>query len=62
MKIRGNNLNEGKQLEYLVCTLITILQINKDVDSMYKKARNKLGILYKIRRFISNKTALLIIK
>ena len=38
------------------------LQMNRYVENMYKKARCKLGILYKIRRFISYETSILLYK
>ena len=36
--------------------------MNKHVESMYKKARKKLGILFNIRKYISCETSLLIYK
>ena len=39
-----------------------MLQMNKHVETMYKKARSKLGILYRIRKFISCQTSLLLYK
>ena len=38
------------------------LQMNKHAENVYKKARQKLGILYKIRKFIKSDTALLLYK
>ena len=38
------------------------LLLNRHVDTMIKKAKCKLGILYKIRKFISCETSLLIYK
>ena len=36
--------------------------MNKHADNVYKKARQKLGILHKIRKFIKSETALLLYK
>ena len=36
--------------------------MNRHVENMYKKARCKLGILYKIRRFIGYQTSILLYK
>ena len=48
--------------EYLGFLLDDKLLMNDYLESMWKKANSKLGILSKIRRFISEKTAVLIYK
>ena len=47
---------------YLGMNIDNRLSMNKHVESMIKKARCKLGLLYKIRKFISSETALLLYK
>ena len=48
--------------EYLGMHIDNRLSMNKHVESMIKKTRCKLGILRKVRKFISKDTALLIYK
>ena len=62
LKIKDRNLDAVDQFEYLGMQIDSKLQMNKHVDVMYKKARIKMGILYKIRKFITSETALLIYK
>ena len=38
------------------------LQMNKYVEQIYKKARGKLGIFHKIRKFITCQTSVLLYK
>ena len=51
-----------KSYEYLGLILDNKLNMHQQLDSMYKKSNMKLGILTKIRRFISEKTAVRICK
>ena len=51
--IKDKPLDLVKTFEYLGMHIGNRLQMNKHVETMYKKARCKLGILYKIRKFIS---------
>ena len=51
-----------KHFEYLGMTIENRLQMNKHAENVYKKARQKLGILYKICKFIKSETALLLYK
>ena len=60
--IKGKNLEVIKHFEYLGMQIDDHLQMNKHVETMYKKARCKLGILCKIRRFIGYQTAILVYK
>ena len=48
--------------EYLGMTLDNKLSMNEYIDNMWKKAKTKVGILAKIRRFISVKTAVRVYK
>ena len=61
-KIKGNSLDIVKHFEYLGMQIDDRLQMNKHVEIMYKKARCKLSILYKIRKFIGYQTAILLYK
>ena len=63
-KISINNRNLGKvtHYEYLGMILDQNLNMDKQIESMYKKANRKLGIMSKIRMFISNDTAARIYK
>ena len=60
--MKGKCLEVIKHFEYLGMQIDDKLQMNKHVENMYKKARCKLGILYKIRRFIGYQTSLLLYK
>ena len=60
--IRGKPVDVVKHFEYLGMIIENRLQMNKHVDNVYKKARQKLGMLYKIRKFIKSETALLLYK
>ena len=60
--IKGKCLEVIKHFEYLGMQIDDKLQMNKHVENMYKKARCKLGILYKIRKFIGYQTSLLLYK
>ena len=60
--IKGTALDNVKCFEYLGMNIDNRLSMNKHVESMIKKARCKLGLLYKIRKFISSETALLLYK
>ena len=60
--IRGKPIDVVKNFEYLGMTIEDGLQVNEHTDIVYKKARQKLGILYKIRKFIKLETALLLYK
>ena len=62
LSIHGTDLDIVNHFEYLGMLIDDKLSMCKHVDSMIKKARCKLGILYKIRKFISNETSLLIYK
>ena len=59
----GNvKISSVKQYEYLGMILDDNLLMNNYADAMWKKANAKIGILAKIRRFISDKTAARIYK
>ena len=58
--INGNELEVVKHFEYLGMHIDDKLSMNKHIKVMMKKARCKLGMLYKIRRFFSCETSLLI--
>ena len=60
--VQGNNINTVHQYEYLGMSLDDKLSMNIYLDNMWKKANSKLGILAKIRRFITEKTAVRIYK
>ena len=55
-------INTVQQYEYLGMLLDDKLSMNEYADNMWKKANTKVGILAKIRRFISEKTAAKIYK
>ena len=59
---QGYKISTVHQYEYLGILLDDKLSMNNYLDSMWKKANSKLGILSKIRRFISEKTAIRIYK
>ena len=63
-KIMLNDKTLGKvtQYEYLGMIIEHKLNMDKQIESMYKKANKKLGILSKIRMFISSKTSAKIYK
>ena len=60
--VQGNKISTVHQYEYLGILLDDKLSMNNYLDSMWKKANSKLGILSKIRHFISEKTAVRIYK
>ena len=60
--VEKNNINTVNQYEYLGVVLDDKLTMNKYLDAIWKKTNSKLGILAKIRRFISEKTAIRIYK
>ena len=60
--IRGKPIEIVKHFEYLGMIIDNKLQMYKHADNVYKKARQKLGMLYKIRKFITLNTALLLYK
>ena len=62
LKIKDKALDVVKNFEYLGMHIYNRLQMNKHVETLYKKARCKLGILYKIRKCISCQTSLLLYK
>ena len=62
IQIENSNLSTVTSYEYLGMTLDNKLNMSKHVEGMYKKANIKLGILCKIRRFITEKTATRIYK
>ena len=62
VKIAGKTLSNVNQYEYLGIILDDKLTMNSYVDSMWKTANSKIGILTKIRRFVSVKTATKIYK
>ena len=62
LKLNGHTINNVHQYEYLGMVLDDKLAMNNYLDVMWKKANAKVGILAKIRRFISEKTAIRIYK
>ena len=60
--VQGNKISTVHQYEYLGILLDDKLAMNDYLDTMWKKTNSKLGILAKIRRFISEKTAIRIYK
>ena len=60
--IGDRTLCKVSQYEYLGVTIDSELKMNSQVDSMYKKANTKLGILSKIRRYITEETAVKVYK
>ena len=62
ISINNSVLGKVTQYEYLGMIIDHKLNMDKQVDSMYKKANKKLGILSRIRIFISCNTAARIYK
>ena len=62
MYINGEAIDFVNSFEYLGIHIDHNLSMNNHADSVYKKCISKLSTLYKIRSFISRKTALLIYK
>ena len=62
LKIYDTVLSLVSQYEYLGMLLDNKLGMSQHVDNMYKKINSKLGILCKIRRFITENTAAKIYK
>ena len=62
ISINHRILGKVTHYEYLGMILEHKLNMDKQIDAMYKKANKKLGILCKIRIFISKKTAARIYK
>ena len=60
--LNGSKITTVNQYEYLGMLLDDKLTMNEYVDSMLKITNSKIGILAKIRRFISEKTAARIYK
>ena len=60
--ICGEAIDIVNHFEYLGMTIKNRLQMNKHAENVYKKARQKLGILYNIRKCIKTETALLLYK
>ena len=60
--IDGKNLGRVSQYEYLGMITHEKLMMDAQIESMYKKANNKLGMLSRIRRFISTNIAVKIYK
>ena len=62
ISIAGKTLGRVNHYEYLGMIMDNKLNMDKQIESMYKKATKKLGILSRIRMFISCKTAAKIYK
>ena len=62
LKIDNYNIATVGSYEYLGMILDDKLTMNPYLDAMWKKANAKIGILAKIRRFITEKTAVRIYK
>ena len=62
LKIENSVLSSVTHYEYLGMLLDSKLNMTQHVDNMYKKANSKLGILCKIRRYITENTAVRIYK
>ena len=60
--IHDQKLSRVSQYEYLGVIIDKDLKLTPYVESMFKKANSKLGILSKIRRFITEETAVRIYK
>ena len=60
--IHGEGIDYVNSFEYLGMHIDHKLTMNNHVDSIYKKSISKLSMLYKLRRFISQDTALHIYK
>ena len=57
LKVEQVKINTVHQYEYLGMTLDDLLSMNDYLNVIWKKANTKIGILSKVRRFISEKTA-----
>ena len=62
LQIHTENIDFVNSFEYLGIHIDHSLSMNNHVDSIYKKCTMKLSLLYKIRHFISQNTALSIFK
>ena len=62
LNLDGEKIGTVQQYEYLGMLLDDKLSMNVYTDAMWKKANSKVGILAKIRRFISENTAARIYK
>ena len=62
VRVNGTNISNVQTYEYLGMILDNKLSMNEHVNNMWKKANAKVGILSKIRRFITERTALNIYK
>ena len=62
LEVNGLKINTVQQYEYLGMLLDDKLAMNEYADAMWKKANSKVGILARIRRFISDNTAAKIYK
>ena len=62
LTVDGIKISTVQQYEYLGMLLDDKLSMNEYADAMWKKANTKVGILARIRRFISEKTAARIYK
>ena len=62
LKLNGHKINNVRQYEYHGMVLDDKLAMNNYLDVMWKKTNAKIGILAKIRCFISEKTAIRIYK
>ena len=60
--VQGEKISTAHHYEYLGILLDDKLAMNDYLDTMWKKNNSKLGILAKIRRFISEKNAVRIYK
>ena len=60
--VNNKGISTVNSYEYLGMILDNKLSMNDHIDNMWKKANTKVGILGKIRRFISQKTAINIYK
>ena len=57
ISISGTTLDKLSHYEYLGMIVENKLNLDKQIESMYKKANKKLGILSRIRMFITTHTA-----
>ena len=62
LNLEQSKISTVHQYEYLGMILDDKLSMNKYLDVIWKKTNSKIGILAKIRRFISKKTAIRIYK
>ena len=62
LEVNGLKINTVQQYEYLGMLLDDKLTMNEYADAMWKKVNTKVGILARIRRFISENTAAKIFK